>query len=79
LPLAHVFEQLVQNALWMEGAQIAFYQGDTLKILEDIKTLRPTLFPSVPRLFNRYVITRMLYVSTVMLNADVYAVFMIKS
>lgn len=53
LPLAHSFEQLVENALWMEGAAIGFYQGDTLKILDDIKALRPTLFPSVPRLFNR--------------------------
>lgn len=53
LPLAHVFEQLVENALVMQGAAIGFYQGDTLKILEDIKALRPTIFPSVPRLFNR--------------------------
>lgn len=53
LPLAHVFEQLVENALFMVGASIGFYQGDTLKILEDIKALRPTIFPSVPRLFNR--------------------------
>lgn len=53
LPLAHVFEQLVQTVLFMEGAQIGFFQGDTLKILDDIKALRPTLFPSVPRLFNR--------------------------
>lgn len=53
LPLAHVFEQLVENALFMQGAAIGFYQGDTLKIMEDLKELRPTLFPSVPRLFNR--------------------------
>ncbi|RYG51965.1 hypothetical protein EON67_02260, partial [archaeon] len=56
LPLAHVFEQLVSNALLMEGAQIGFFQGDTLKIMDDIKALRPTIFPSVPRLFNRYAI-----------------------
>ncbi len=30
-----------------------FYQGDPLKIVEDLVALRPTLFPSVPRLFNR--------------------------
>ena len=53
LPLAHVFEQLVQNALTMVGAAIGFYQGDTLKIMEDISALQPTIFPSVPRLFNR--------------------------
>jgi long-chain acyl-CoA synthetase len=53
LPLAHVFEQLVENALWMQGAAVGFFQGDTLKIMEDLKALRPTIFPSVPRLFNR--------------------------
>ena len=53
LPMAHVFEQLVNNALAMTGASIGFYQGDTNKILEDIGALRPTIFPSVPRLWNR--------------------------
>jgi long-chain acyl-CoA synthetase len=28
-------------------------QGDTLKIIEDLCALRPTIFVSVPRLFNR--------------------------
>ena len=28
-------------------------QGDTNLIMDDIKALRPTIFPSVPRLFNR--------------------------
>jgi long-chain acyl-CoA synthetase len=37
----------------MVGASVGFYQGDTLKITEDIKALRPTLFPSVPRLYNK--------------------------
>ncbi len=27
--------------------------GDTLKIIEDLVALRPTVFVSVPRLFNR--------------------------
>ena len=37
----------------MCGARIGFYSGDTLKLLDDIAVLKPTLFPSVPRLFNR--------------------------
>jgi long-chain acyl-CoA synthetase len=53
LPLAHVFERLVQSAFLMAGARMGFYQGDTLKILEDIQELRPTIFCSVPRLYNR--------------------------
>ena len=53
LPLAHTFERLVQCAFQMSGAMIGFYQGDTLKITEDLKALRPTVFASVPRLYNR--------------------------
>ena len=53
LPLAHVFERLVHCAFYMAGASLGFYQGDTLKITEDIKALRPTVFCSVPRLYNR--------------------------
>lgn len=53
LPLAHVMERLITSALWTFGACVGFFQGDTLKLMEDIKALRPTLFASVPRLYNR--------------------------
>lgn len=53
LPLAHIFERIVMTALTTVGAGIGFYQGDTLKIMEDIAVLRPTIFVSVPRLFNK--------------------------
>jgi long-chain acyl-CoA synthetase len=53
LPLAHMFERVVQVALWSAGCQVGFYQGSPLKLMEDIAVLRPTMFPSVPRLFNR--------------------------
>lgn len=53
LPLAHIFERIVLTALITVGASIGFYQGDTLKLMDDIAVLRPTIFVSVPRLFNR--------------------------
>eukprot|EP00662_Eupelagonemidae_sp_cell21_P048253 gene48253-56051_t len=53
LPLPHVFERCCHLSAFWGGARIGFYQGDTLKILEDILALRPTVFPSVPRLLNR--------------------------
>ena len=53
LPLAHVFERLVQVALIRRGGSIGFYQGDVTKLVEDLGVLKPTLFPSVPRLWNR--------------------------
>lgn len=53
LPLAHAFEREVQVFLLGCGARIGFYSGDTNKLLEDIAILKPTFFPSVPRLLNR--------------------------
>eukprot|EP00931_Biecheleriopsis_adriatica_P038483 TRINITY_DN22034_c0_g1_i1.p1 TRINITY_DN22034_c0_g1~~TRINITY_DN22034_c0_g1_i1.p1 ORF type:complete len:680 (+),score=143.70 TRINITY_DN22034_c0_g1_i1:55-2094(+) len=53
LPLPHIFERLIQFTCFRGGAAIGFYQGETLKILEDLQALRPTIFPSVPRLLNR--------------------------
>lgn len=53
LPLAHVFERVLDVVMINVGAQIAFYRGDPLKILDDVKVLKPTVFVSVPRLFNR--------------------------
>ncbi|EIE87990.1 hypothetical protein G6F46_009930 [Rhizopus delemar] len=53
LPLAHVFERAAQGIHLFKGAAIGYYQGDTLKLLDDIAELKPTVFCSVPRLFNR--------------------------
>ena len=39
--------------VFSSGSSVGFYQGDVLKLFDDIQNLRPTLFPSVPRLFNR--------------------------
>jgi len=40
-------------SLGVQGGSVGFYQGDVTKLLEDLAVLRPTVFPSVPRLFNR--------------------------
>jgi len=53
LPLAHTFEQVVANTLLAHGGGIGFYQGDIKLLMDDMKTLRPTVFPVVPRLLNR--------------------------
>ena len=37
----------------MRGFKIGFYQGDPLKLVDDCAVLKPTCFPSVPRLYNR--------------------------
>ncbi|RLN32472.1 hypothetical protein BBJ28_00007832 [Nothophytophthora sp. Chile5] len=53
LPLPHVFERAVIGAILQNGAAAGFYQGDVLFLMEDLAELAPTLFVSVPRLFNR--------------------------
>ncbi|KAI8865391.1 acetyl-CoA synthetase-like protein, partial [Ramicandelaber brevisporus] len=53
LPLAHVMEQYLTTVLVSFGASIAVSQGNTLKLMDDLVTLRPTCFCAVPRIFNR--------------------------
>ncbi|NWH46268.1 ACSL5 ligase, partial [Fregata magnificens] len=53
LPLAHMFERVVQTVVYSCGAKVGFFQGDIKLLTEDMKTLKPTLFPVVPRLLNR--------------------------
>eukprot|EP01126_Amoeba_proteus_P025835 TRINITY_DN2567_c0_g1_i3.p1 TRINITY_DN2567_c0_g1~~TRINITY_DN2567_c0_g1_i3.p1 ORF type:complete len:649 (+),score=133.27 TRINITY_DN2567_c0_g1_i3:84-2030(+) len=53
LPLAHVFERVVLNAIWYHGASAGFFRGDVRLLFDDIVELKPTIFASVPRLWNR--------------------------
>lgn len=53
LPLAHIYERLSLINCVYHGTPIAFYRGDVTLLFEDIATIKPTLFNSVPRLFNR--------------------------
>ncbi|KAM8923821.1 long-chain-fatty-acid--CoA ligase 5 [Pelodytes ibericus] len=53
LPMAHMFERVVQTVVFCSGAKVGFFQGDVRLLTDDMKTLRPTVFPTVPRLLNR--------------------------
>lgn len=53
LPLPHIFERVVQASMLLHGSSIAFYQGDTTKLLEDIQACRPTILPVAPRVLNK--------------------------
>ncbi|XP_046946615.1 long-chain-fatty-acid--CoA ligase 1 isoform X1 [Lynx rufus] len=53
LPLAHMYEQLLLCVMLCHGAKIGFFQGDIRLLMDDLKTLQPTVFPVVPRLLNR--------------------------
>ncbi|XVF06090.1 hypothetical protein REPUB_Repub06bG0018300 [Reevesia pubescens] len=53
LPLAHIYERTNQIICVYNGIGVGFYQGDNLKLMDDLAALRPTIFCSVPRLYNR--------------------------
>ncbi|KAH0464842.1 hypothetical protein IEQ34_004945 [Dendrobium chrysotoxum] len=44
LPLAHIYERAYQIALAYFGVAVGFYQGDNLKLMDDMAVLRPTVF-----------------------------------
>ena len=53
LPLAHSFALLIQLGSFDLGATLAYWERDPLKIVPNLNELRPTYFPSVPRIFEK--------------------------
>ena len=53
LPLAHIYERVNFIGATYAGVAVGFYSGDVATLLDDVLTLRPTIFASVPRLWNR--------------------------
>ena len=53
LPLAHSFALLIQLGSFDLGATIAYWERDPLKIVPNLAELKPTYFPSVPRIFEK--------------------------
>lgn len=53
LPLAHSMEQCFIGYTEIMGGRYGFYSGDPLKLADDCQALKPTIFVSVPRMFNK--------------------------
>jgi long-chain acyl-CoA synthetase len=53
LPLAHMYERLVIETALASGSAVGFYSGELVTLLDDVTHLKPTLFASVPRIFNK--------------------------
>jgi long-chain acyl-CoA synthetase len=54
LPLAHIFQRVMEHSALWAGASVGYFHGNILELVDDFKLLRPTAFISVPRLFNRF-------------------------
>ncbi|SBT71629.1 acyl-CoA synthetase, putative [Plasmodium malariae] len=53
LPLAHIYERIMILVYFAQGVRTGYYSGNVQTLIEDIQELKPTLFISVPRLYNR--------------------------
>src|SRR5215210_6368586 len=53
LPLAHALSRMTQMATIDVGATLAYWRGDKDKALDDLREIKPTIFPSVPRIFEK--------------------------
>src|SRR3954449_11975232 len=53
LPLAHAFAILIQFVALDLGGTIAYWEKDPAKIIPNLTEVRPTYFPSVPRMFEK--------------------------
>lgn len=53
LPLAHIFGRYLEAVMFRIGARIGYFSGDVTKLTEDAQILQPTIFPGVPRVWNR--------------------------
>ncbi|KAG8375103.1 hypothetical protein BUALT_Bualt10G0065500 [Buddleja alternifolia] len=53
LPLAHIFDRVIEECFINHGAAIGFWRGDVKLLVEDIAELKPTIFCAVPRVLER--------------------------
>ena len=42
-----------KNGMYLVGGAVGFYSGDIRRLTDDMKSLKPTVMPAVPRLLNR--------------------------
>ncbi|KAL0291109.1 UNVERIFIED_CONTAM: Long chain acyl-CoA synthetase 4 [Sesamum angustifolium] len=53
LPLAHIFDRVIEEFFINQGAAIGFWRGDVKLLVEDIVELQPSVFCAVPRVLDR--------------------------
>jgi long-chain acyl-CoA synthetase len=53
LPLAHALSRVTQMVVLDVGGTLAYWERDKEKALDNLRDVRPTHFPSVPRIFEK--------------------------
>lgn len=54
LPLSHIYEQQAEALIIGVGGKIGYYSGNIKLLLNDLETLKPTIFAGVPRVYARF-------------------------
>lgn len=57
LPLPHIMERGLSLAMFEKGTYLVISSGDMLKLKDDCKLAKPSVFISVPRVYNKIVDT----------------------
>lgn len=53
MPLAHIFDRLMEDLALAVGASIGYWQGNVKKLMDDVAAFKPSLFMAVPRILER--------------------------
>ncbi|WOG90539.1 hypothetical protein DCAR_0209783 [Daucus carota subsp. sativus] len=53
LPLAHIFDRVMEEQIIFSGASIGFWQGNIKLLMNDVKELKPSIFCAVPRVLDK--------------------------
>ncbi|XP_075678436.1 long-chain-fatty-acid--CoA ligase 5-like [Dermatophagoides pteronyssinus] len=53
LPLGHMFERVCESGTLAAGGKIGYFSGDIKRLSDDMKIIKPTFFPCVPRVLNK--------------------------
>jgi long-chain acyl-CoA synthetase len=53
LPYAHSMEKVLIACCVLNGVKIGLFHGEIQKCVDDVKILKPHMFVSVPRIYNR--------------------------
>ncbi|CAI9769916.1 unnamed protein product [Fraxinus pennsylvanica] len=57
LPLAHIFDQIIETYCVSQGSSIGFWEGDIRYLIKDLLVLKPTIFCGVPRELRQLTVT----------------------
>ncbi|GJJ11043.1 hypothetical protein Clacol_005274 [Clathrus columnatus] len=53
LPLAHIYQRIIESAVFNRAGSIGYQRNNPLFVLEDLQVLKPTIWAIVPRVANR--------------------------